>query len=211
LSEAESVRIELNTPFRVIYLTGAPAAGKSSLTRALSSLVSPLEIFEYGERLTSYVSDRRKQELTQESIRSSSAAVVTPEDVNAVDKQLVAFVADARKRSHVIIDSHAVTKERYGFRVTPYSLRDFAQLSPDAICVLFTSPEVAVTRIDRSPAGRPRVTLWEAGFHTGLQASVATTYGMSAGIPIYLIDSSVPADDVVAEVARLFKKIRTSP
>ena len=194
--------------FRVIYLTGAPAAGKSSITRALDRFVSPLEIFEYGERLTRYVSTRQDQKLTQESIRTSSAAVVSPEDIRAVDKLLLAFVADARTKAHVVIDSHAVTRERYGFRVTPYSLGDFTLLSPDAICVLFTPPEVAVERIERSPAGRPRVTLWEAGFHTGLQASVAATYGMSAGIPIYLVDSSPPVDDVATEVARLFNKPR---
>ena len=194
--------------YRLIYLTGAPAAGKSSITRALHRFVSPLEIFEYGERLTRYVSARQDQKLTQESIRTSSAAVVSPEDIQAVDKLLLAFVADARGKAHVVIDSHAVTRERYGFRVTPYSLEDFALLSPDAICVLFTPPEVAVERIDRSPAGRPRVTLWESGFHTGLQASVAATYGMSVGIPIYLIDSSPPIDDVATEVARLFNKPR---
>lgn len=194
--------------YRVIYLTGAPAAGKSSVTRALHRFVSPLEIFEYGERLTQYVSARQDQKLTQESIRTSSAAVVTPEDIQAVDKLLLAFVADARAKAHVVVDSHPVTRERYGFRVTPYSLGDFALLSPDSICVLFTPPDVAVERIDRSPAGRPRVTLWESGFHTGLQASVAATYGMSMGIPIYLIDSSPPLDDVATEVARLFSKPR---
>jgi len=191
--------------FRVVYLTGAPAAGKSSVTRALAGLVSPLEVFEYGERLTRYVSARQDERLTQESLRASSAAVVGPEDIRAVDKLLLTFVAEARTRAHVVVDSHAVTRERYGFRVTPYSLGDFDLLSPDAICVLFTPPDVAVGRIDRSPAGRPRVTLWESGFHTGLQASVATTYGMSMGIPVYLIDSSPPIDDVVSEVARLFK------
>ncbi|MEX2157144.1 MAG: ATP-binding protein [Gemmatimonadales bacterium] len=192
--------------FRVIYLTGAPAAGKSSVTRGLASLVSPLEGFEYGERLTRYVAARQDQALTQESLRERSAAVVGPEDIQAVDRLLLDFVAEARVRAHVVIDSHPVTRERYGFRVTPFSLEGFGHLSPDAVCLLFTPPEVALERIDRSPGGRPRVTLWESGFHTGLQASVAATYGMSVGVPIYLIDSSPPIYDVVAEVARLFQK-----
>jgi len=191
--------------YRVIYLTGAPAAGKSSVTQGLARLVAPLEVFEYGERLTRYLASRQDQALTQEVLRQRSAGVAGPEDVRAVDRLLLDFVTEARTRAHVVVDSHAVTRERYGFRVTPYSLGDFALLSADAICVLFTPPDVAVERIDRSPAGRPRVTLWESGFHTGLQASVATTYGMSIGVPIYLIDSSPPIDDVVSEVARLFK------
>jgi adenylate kinase len=198
-----------NDTFRVIYLTGAPASGKSSITQGLAGLVSPLEAFEYGERLTRYIAARRNQPLTQEALRERSAAVVDPEDIWAVDKLLLDFVAEARVRAHVVIDSHPVTKERYGFRVTPFSLADFGLLSPDFICMLLTPPEVAVERIGRSPAGRPSITLWESGFHTGLQASVATTYGMSMGVPIYLIDSSPPIQVVATEVARLFRKPRT--
>jgi len=191
--------------FRVIYLTGAPAAGKSSVTRRLTSSVSPLEVFEYGERLTKYVAARRDRALTQEAIREKSAAVVGRNDILAVDELLRAFVAEARVRAHVVIDSHAVTRERYGFRITPYSLTDFNALAPDGICVLFTPPEIAVERIGRDPAGRRPVTPWESGFHTGLQASVATAYGMSLGIPIHFIDSSPEIDQVVGEVARLFR------
>lgn len=190
--------------FRVIYLTGAPASGKTSLTRALPGVVSPLEVFEYGERLRNYLAAREEPGLTQESVRRQSAGVVQPEDVKAVDRLLLSFVAEARCRAHVAIDSHAVTKELYGFRVTPYSLDDFALLSPDAICVLFAPPEATTERIERDPAGRPLPTLWESGFHTGLQGSVAVAYGVRLGIPIYFVNSNRPHHDVVRDVAHLF-------
>ena len=35
----------------VVYLTGAPATGKSMLTRALKAQIPDLRIFEFGERL----------------------------------------------------------------------------------------------------------------------------------------------------------------
>ena len=190
--------------FRVVYLTGAPASGKSSVTKALAGLVAPLEVFEYGERLTQYLADRGDRSLTQQRLRRHSAALARPDDIRVVDRLLLTFVAKKRSRSHVVIDTHAVTKEQYGFRVTPYSLRQFSSLSPDAICVLYTSPDVSVERIGRTPGGRPQITEWEAGFHSGLQASVAVTYGMSLGVPVYFVDSTPPIDQVAAEVARRF-------
>lgn len=190
--------------FRVIYLTGAPASGKSSVTRDLGGVVSPLEIFEYGERLTSYLAARQEPGLTQESVRRRSAGIVEPEDVKAVDRMLLRFVAEARSRAHVVIDTHAVTKESYGFRVTPYSLDDFALLSPDAICVLFLPPEVAIDRIKHESAGRPAPTLWESSFHTSAQGSVALAYGVGLGIPVYFVNSNRPNHDVLQDVARLF-------
>jgi adenylate kinase len=194
--------------FRVLYLTGAPASGKSSVTKALSALVAPLEVFEYGEQLTRFLQDRRGGSLTQQRLRQESAGLAGPADIRAVDQQLLEFVAENRLRSNVVIDTHAVTKEQYGFRVTPYSLDHFALLSPDTICVLYTPPRVSVERIGRDSGGRPRVSEWEAGFHGGLQASVAVTYGMSLGLPVYLVDSSGPIERVAAEVAKRFGEPR---
>ena len=40
---------------KVIYLTGAPASGKSSTTRMLADRVPGLRVWEYGARLTEHV------------------------------------------------------------------------------------------------------------------------------------------------------------
>jgi adenylate kinase len=190
-------------PFEVVYLTGAPAAGKSTVSRALQERVSPLVIFEYGERLTQYLS-HQDESLTQDQIRSRSARVVRPEDVQAVDRELLEFVAAERTRSHVLVDSHAVTKEGYGFRITAFHIDGIRRLAPTRICMLYTPPEVAMRRIEENAAGRPTITAWEAQFHTDLQASVAATYAVGLGVPMYLIDSSAPLDTVVAHLARHF-------
>ena len=39
---------------KVIYLTGAPASGKSSTTRLLKERLADLEIWEYGAQLTEH-------------------------------------------------------------------------------------------------------------------------------------------------------------
>jgi adenylate kinase len=196
-------------PFEVVYLTGAPAAGKSTVSRALQERVSPLVIFEYGERLTQYLS-HQDESLTQDQIRARSARVVRPEDVEAVDRELLDFVAAERTRSHVLVDSHAVTKESYGFRITAFHIDGIRRLAPTRICMLYTPPEVAMRRIEEDAAGRPTISTWEAQFHTDLQASVAATYAVGLGVPMYLIDSSSPLDSVVAQLARHFDRPGTA-
>lgn len=134
----------------------------------------------------------------QEDLRRRSAGLVTPEDVAAVDRQLVELASEARARTHLVIDSHPVTKENYGFRVTPYALDDFARLAPTQIWVLYADPETTMRRIGDDPRGRPAVTAAEAAMHTHLQASVAATYGMRLGLPVHLFDTSRLAPREVA-------------
>jgi adenylate kinase len=187
---------------KVIYLTGAPAAGKSSTTRLLLDQVSNLIIWEYGARLTAYCAARLAAVSGQHDLRAKSASVVTPEDVAEVDRALLAFVDEHRATKHVLVDSHPVTKEAYGFRITPFSFEQFAQLRPDEIWTLYASPEETQRRIQTDPGGRPIVTEEEARTHTALQASVAATYGMSIRCPVYMFDTAGPREELVAMLAR---------
>lgn len=198
-------------PHEVIYLTGAPAAGKSTLARALAERLRPLAVFEYGARLTAYVTERSGRALTQEELRGAPSAFATAEDVQAVDRLLLQFVADERERSPVLIDTHAVTKEPYGFRITAYSLADIAALRPTMIIVLYTAPEVALARIGQEAGGRPPITPWEAGFHTSLQASVAVAYATALGVPVYLLDGDRPTAALAEELAARVARRRTTP
>ena len=165
----------------VTYLTGAPAAGKSSLAERLEQFLSPIEVFNYGQKLTEYLAGKSRNPLAQDELRKQSSKVITPEDVEALDSILLQCVAEQRLKTNFVIDTHAVTKESYGFRVTPFSLQRFGELRPTKIVVLYTSPAVALSRIGADPGGRPMITEFESGFHSGLQASVALSYGTSLG------------------------------
>ena len=186
---------------KLIYLTGAPASGKSSTTSLLRDRVPGLVVWEYGERLTKHVSCRVGSEFTQEELRTGSAQVVTPQDVEEVDRALMTFVAEHRSKRHVLIDSHPVTKEEYGYRITPFSLACFTRLAPDEIWMLFASPCETQRRIAADDGGRPMVTEEEARMHTAMQASVAATYGMSLGRPVYLFDTGGPREDLISRLA----------
>lgn len=185
---------------KVIYLTGAPASGKSSTTRLLQSRIPDLLVWEYGARLTEHCRTRSKKISNQDDLRAKSASIVTLADVEEVDAALLEFVNENRQVRDVLIDSHPVTKEEYGFRITPFSLQQFSQLKPDEIWLLYASPQETRRRIEVDPGGRPLISEEEARMHTMLQASVASTYGMAIRCPVYLFDTGAPRDPLVARL-----------
>lgn len=192
----------LEMAFKTIYLTGAPASGKSSTVKKLQNTVQPLEIWEYGARLTTYIQERDAGLKDQADLRAKSAGSVTPNDIETVDARLIAFVEEKRASSHIIIDTHPVTKEAYGFRITAFSLEQIQRLKPDEVWVLYTAPEVALNRIARDPQGRRSVTIEEARMHTAIQSCVAATYGIATGRPVYLFDTNRPQDEIVEQLSR---------
>jgi hypothetical protein len=66
-------------------------------------------------------------------IREQSSRVITREDVMAVDTKLIDEVTAKRGTHDILIDSHPVTKEPYGFRLTPFKVEQVKAFSPDAI------------------------------------------------------------------------------
>lgn len=175
---------------QVIYLTGPPASGKTTLLNNVAASRTDVAPFSYGEVLTQIAKRRADlQNLSQEDVRRESASLVWPEDVLNADAALVAFVAERKASSHVIVDSHPVTKEKFGFRVTAYGEEALRRVGFTRLCCLYCDPEVARARIPTAPSGRPLVTAFEAAMHTHLQASVVATYGVLLGLPVYYLDS----------------------
>jgi adenylate kinase len=177
--------------YKVIYLTGAPAAGKSTAARWLSQNVPEVELFQYGNELTKLANAKNASSITQEQVRAKSSSIITKEHVRELDQYLIEFVSANRHRSHVIVDSHAVTKESFGFRITPFSVAQIVSLAPTEIWVLYANARETIRRIKADPEGRQSPTTWEADFNTELQSSVAAIYGVLAPAPVYLFDTRV--------------------
>lgn len=189
-------------PYHVVYLTGPPASGKSTLANALGRSVRPLQIISYSALLKDYMNTHYEPSITVDNLRQESAHRVRPEDVEAVDQTLVEQVNRHRHSKHILVDSHPVTKEDYGFRVTAFSIPLLQALAPTMICVLYADSSVIKARTEVNDEGRKSESAFEADVHRSLQATVALVYGITLGVPIYFLDSDRSAQDVVAEIAR---------
>lgn len=186
---------------KAVYVTGAPASGKSSTLALLKDRLSGLEVWEYGARLTAFLQERGNGLQSQEDLRTRSGSVARSSDIDALDDQLLEWTATGRLKGHVAIDSHPVTKEAYGFRVTAFSAERFRLLRPDEIWLFYVEPEVTLDRIAKSPSGRPTITLEEARIHSAAQAAVACIFAISVGCPVYMFDTNVDQKNLVHQLA----------
>ncbi|NEO17683.1 MAG: AAA family ATPase [Moorea sp. SIO3E8] len=187
-------------------MTGAPASGKSSTLRKLEEAKPSIFRFEYGAELTKFVQERNASILDQEELRARSADIIRPEDVDGLDEKLLDQVDELRGKRPIVIDSHPVTKEIYGFRITAFSQSKIKRLQPDEIWVLFAAPDVIRERIKRAPDGRPMISEEEARTHTLTQASVAATYGVLVGAPVYFFDTDRDQEKLVSILLKRLEK-----
>ncbi len=184
----------------VVYLTGAPATGKSTLCAGIRKRAPNSLVLSYSTLLREHLRQRDGPAVDAAEIREKSSRIVTHEDVMAVDARLIDEVNHKRGTHQILIDSHPVTKESYGFRVTPFKSEQLKALSPDAIVCLYAPPEVLRDRITCAPDGRPLPSLFELGLHIEMQAAVALQYAVNIGRSCYLIDSSMTPDALVDAV-----------
>lgn len=188
---------------KVVYVTGAPATGKSTLCEALAVNAS-VRLFCYSQRLRDHVNRQAGAGLDEVAIRRESARVITSQHVTEVDA-LLQQEADACRAADriLLIDSHPVTKESYGFRVTPFKLGRLLDLKIDLLVCLYADPAVLAERIRSEPQGRPLPSPFELALHVQLQASLVSTYSLPGGQACHLFDRSVPRPELIHNVKHL--------
>jgi adenylate kinase len=175
---------------KIIYLTGAPATGKSTLTRNLSEKADQVMVFTYSKELARIVSSR-VGDIDQKDLREQSAKLITRDDVEAVDVELVQLAHRFKNQNgFLVIDSHPVTIESFGFRVTPFTKEMLRQLAPDVITCLYADAHTLANRIQADAAGRPLPTKTELERHVDLQCNLASAYAFETGASLYYLDAA---------------------
>jgi adenylate kinase len=191
---------------KIVYLTGAPATGKSTLTENLQKRLPQTSIFTYSKELASFLNEKNQGvESTQDDLRRESAKLITREDVAEVDNRLLKKAQEYRGNRNFVIDSHPVTIEEYGFRITPFAKTKLSALAPDIIICLYAEPKVIANRIKVNAAGRPLPSEWEITMHIQLQCNVASVYAFDIGASFYLLDANKTPDELLESFIRVTK------
>jgi len=182
------------SPRVVLYLTGAPASGKSSTAAILGELFSA-RVLSYGALLAASPAIGA----THPELRRQSSALVRVEDVRNLDDEMAHLVAGVD--GHCVIDSHAVTLEPWGYRVVPFGPEDLQRIGVTAIACLYAEPADLVSRSERDRTGRPSASTAIMERHQDLQMSLALAYSHTAHLPVYFIRSDESPEVVARRVA----------
>jgi adenylate kinase len=185
----------MNKRYETILLTGTAAVGKSTLSRNVGK-ASNFKSFEYGDELFKQAA-KKHPEITYSETRSHPDIVISDEDVRNTDEALQLFIQEYRNEFHVVIDSHAVSKEDYGFRSEPFAFGKLQRANFSRIVCLYCEPTIIVDRTKHNPEGRPFLTTQEAEVYQNFQNSVAIAYSTILGVPIHFINSNASPDEVV--------------
>ena len=185
---------------KVIYLTGVPASGNTTLCERLTQSAEDIIHFRFGRELTAFLEEEHS--VTQEELRSGTDHVSTPHIVRQVDERAIAVAEEHRDTKNIVIDTHALTSEAFGFRLTPMSIEQISRLAPDIVVCVTASPAVVGKRILAASLGRPNLNEDQLRQQANLQQSLVVAYSVICGVPAYFIENN-DEDQLVANVEQL--------
>ncbi len=177
----------------IIYLTGMPATGKSSVTSIIAQRSRDIEIVRYSDVLKEYLKKTDGIDYTIQDLREKSSHIVFPAHIASLDDLVVQQIKESAA-NHVILESHAVTVEKYGYRATPFSEDTLKRLHPDLILVLYDKPVSLQYRILSDAQGRQPQDADAIAYGQSLQASLALQYSVLLGAEICFLDVSKGPD-----------------
>lgn len=191
----------------IIYLTGCPATGKTTLADALDDEFEKACVFKFGKELTNLL-QRSDPSVTQEKLRTSTAHISKPDLVNEINEKVILFCDENRHKKHVIIDTHAVTTEANGFRITPMSLEQIHRLNPDIFVCLTAHPVLRQNRIASAALGRPQLSEEELRVQANIQASLVVGYSAATGKPAHFLKNETNTDlsNIKKELIRIISR-----
>jgi adenylate kinase len=181
----------------LIYLTGAPATGKTSVADYLCTTYGA-RAFSYGRALREHASMRG---ISHEELRDQSSTVVTAELIAELDSSLPTLLTGWREQGPVVIDSHAVTSETWGLRALPYGTDALRAIGATHIVCLFADGETLLERIRRMPDGRRADDPWKLEQLNNTQLALAAAYAHTLGIGVSAVDARASRNDVCRAVA----------
>jgi adenylate kinase len=187
---------------KVVMLTGAAGTGKSTLAAECATHIRPLQKVDFGQLLLEAKRNQGHTDLTYDQLRALSGTIIAPEDVRAVDSAFIESLPSLRTRTNVLIDSHAVTRESYGYRITHYSLDNLRRISFDAVVITYCHPDTWLERRSRNPQGRPELSPFEVQNHMALQEAVALNYAIACGCPCYVLDTTTQTPAMLTDRVR---------
>ena len=188
----------------IVLLTGAPGVGKTTVAQRIASL-HPHAVKTIGFGRLVYQAVRSRSPLSDEEFRSLAAEVTTPADLSpAAADMLTSLVASTRAEGgSLLVESHAVARETFGWQAHPDSPSTLAGYTYDTLIHLDAPAHVILSRTRADDGGRLAQDERDVAVLASIQMAVSVYYAAVLGVPLNVIDASRPVDDLVEPVCSL--------
>jgi adenylate kinase len=187
----------------IALLTGVPGVGKTAVAASLQAEAPDIvQALGFGRLVFAAVRARLAKAIDYDYFRAHSADLVGSADIAAATSDLLATAAAVDARSQLLIlDSHAVSYENYGFRGTPDSPDVLRKLSYSLIVHLHAEPSVVLRRLaHRSGTNGSELGPSDVATISQLQLSASVFYAATLGCPLHVVGAG---DDLPTVVCRV--------
>ncbi|USF28373.1 hypothetical protein N510_003332 [Firmicutes bacterium ASF500] len=173
---------------KLLYLTGSPATGKSTITNAIFQMEPSIQIIRYSDEIKNFYAESKRGQFTTSQLRMESSKIISHNDISNIDQYILKKIQTSTA-NYIILESHAITVESYGFRATPFSVQLLGMVAPNLIVCLYSEADLIFERIKNNPQGR--LLQSTENIHVGqfLQMSLALQYGILTNAEIHFINT----------------------
>lgn len=192
---------------KVVLITGFPGAGKTTVVNHLQKIVLNAIVVRYGEVILE-VLRRKDKTLTYDKMKKNASGLIDETVVAKADRLVLRRAPKLKQKGSLLMESHAVTKEDFGIKLTPPQNSAFiSKINFDAIVFIYCSPKVLLKRIQNNPGQRLTPSLNEIRVGTQLQQGLSLNYSILAKCPLYVVDNSKGEDALQTQLTQIFAKL----
>jgi adenylate kinase len=192
---------------KVILLTGIPSSGKTTATDYVRTNFENIKVVRYGELLFR-MKEKTHPGIKYEQMRSQSGSILSKEDLAGADDLILKTVIDHKGKFDIIIESHGVTKEDYGFRITPYkNVKKLVNLGVTNVVYISSDSDIIVKRMLGSAKGRKKMNQGQIQQNFRLQETLALVYAVLTGSTFTVIENNSTLTDFKKKLRFTFNQI----
>ena len=193
---------------KFVLMTGVPGVGKTTIARNIETRIRPIVRIGFGE----LIFEVKQQQGTTENygqLKATPDKLIPINYVSLAEEVLLNRVAEFRYTTNILLDSHAVVNDYFGFRIVP-EINDFERAKIDAIIVIHAPFEIVNQRVIREPKGRNPISKQTFEKHQAMQDAVAIHFSLMARCPMYVVETDDDLNKSVHVLIGIFENIGMS-
>ncbi|MCA1530596.1 AAA family ATPase [Bradyrhizobium yuanmingense] len=191
---------------QLCLVNGVPGVGKTSLCyRLLQDASAAYTHISFGQLILRVLRESAP-DIDEKALRQSTTALVTQEVLDRATAILAQEVrAQAADDGWILLDSHAVSQDWFGYLASPDGMRYFEQLQYGAIVHLYASSEAVLRRSDTNASGRQARVPSDLETHSQLLNCVSILYSSLSKCPAYFVEASGSVAETATKVDKILR------